>query len=328
MRLANAALALLSVIVALLAAEVALRLVGLPFDDGWTPSEYAMARFDPELGWSYVPGRSVVQTFGEPPREVSKHFDAFGARVPSPERPSVGGIPSVLLVGDSFAMGHGVTYEESLAGRLDEALDLQVVNLGVQAYGTAQALLRLRGAIDRFETRAVVHTFIGEHVLRDAIEDRRLLLPTARFHGTKPRFALDRQGRLVRVHEPRPHSEHTYSRLVAAVRSAYLRRGPGPDPAVTRALLREMHREVRARGAAFLVVNWEQAAYPGRRDVFEGLDVPWIDAREGAPAGWDEWVIAGDGHPDARAHAHVARRVLEALRLVEPSSADRSTAAR
>ena len=38
-----------------------------------------------------------------------------------------------------------------------------------------------------------------------------------------------------------------------------------------------------------------------------------IDTRPGAPPGWDEWILAGDPHPDARAHRRVAALLLQAL---------------
>src|SRR6266496_1413933 len=71
----------LSVIGSLTAVEIAFRLVQLPFNPMYAPSEHALARFDPELGWSYVPNRSTVQRLGTAQRPVSITFDEIGARV-------------------------------------------------------------------------------------------------------------------------------------------------------------------------------------------------------------------------------------------------------
>ena len=81
------------------------------------------------------------------------HFDEAGLRVPSEEYRHDLDTPTLILGGGSFTMGHGLPYEDSFAGRLAAMPDfqLQLVNLGVQAYGTDQALLD-----------AVVVTFTGE----------------------------------------------------------------------------------------------------------------------------------------------------------------------
>ena len=303
-----------------LAAELALRALGLPFRVEKTPSEYALARFDPERGWTYVPDRSHVQRFGADAREISLHFDARGLRVPAPEATRDPGRPSLLLVGCSYAMGHGVSYQESLAGRLEAAPEfpLQVVNLGVQAYGTDQALLALRRGLDEFDARAVVYPFICDHIARNSNADRRILRPTRRFLGTKPRFALDAEGRPY-LDEP----AHTYtaqweSRIWNLLQIRLAGWGPPPSLELTRALVREMKRETEAHGARLVVVQWEMSdppPYCGEHPL-DGLDVDVIDASHGAPPDWRDWKIPGDGHPDARAHARVSALVREELRAM------------
>ena len=39
-----------------------------------------------------------------------------------------------------------------------------------------------------------------------------------------------------------------------------------------------------------------------------------LDTRENAPPAWDDWTIRGDGHPDGRAHGHVANLIAKELR--------------
>jgi hypothetical protein len=318
-RLSLAAIALsCSIALGVLAAEVALRVLGLPFRVEKTPSEYALARFDRTTGWSYVPGRSTVQRFGSDAREIPLHFDVHGARVPAPDSARDPERPSLLLIGCSYAMGHGVRYEESLAGRLEATpgFPYQVVDLGVQAYGTDQALLALRRGLETFDAHVVVYPFICDHVARNSNSDRRVLRPTRRFLGTKPRFALDAQGLPYLSDAPREYGPRFESKLWALLQIRLAGWGPVPSLPLTRALVAQMKHESEAHGARFLVVQWEMRTPPpycGEHPL-EGLELDLIDTRRDAPADWNDWTIPGDGHPDARAHQRVSELVLAKLR--------------
>lgn len=318
-------------------AELGLRVTGRPFQARWTPSENALAQFDPEIGWTYIPGRSHVRTFGRDRRQVAIHFDSIGARVPSPGQISDPAAPTVLLVGCSYTFGHGLPYEETFAGRMaaDPSFPLQVVNLGVQGYGTDQALLWLERNFARWNVKAVVYTFLEDHVTRNANDDRRLLYPDARFIATKPLYGVGRDGALYLRRAPRRTDEIRSLRLWDWMRLLWTQRGPLPDRDLTRALIAEMRRFVEARGARFVVVNWDQEIdartflpYPpgeGRIAILEGLGLEILDTRAGAPPDWDRWTIPGDPHPDARAHARVAALLAQRL---EAAPADEAQKAR
>ena len=198
----------------------------------------------------------------------------------------------------------------------------QMVNLGVQAYGTDQALIRLERHFDEFDTRAVVYTFIAAHLQRNDNDDRRLLYPTARFLSTKPEFALRSDGTLFLDKRPILYRDLSYSRIWACLRLRWQAIGPPPSVELTRALIREMRDYVESRGAEFFVVNWDQdtpmSAVPaGRPGPLAGLDVRVLDTRESAPPAWDDWTIRGDGHPDGRAHRRVANLIAKELRGLE-----------
>lgn len=317
------AILLVAVVVILGVTEGVLRWLEIPFHATWTPSENAMAEFDPELGWVYKPASSFVVPFGSERRLVPIHFDPLGARVAGPEGSRDPDLPTVFFVGGSYTMGHGLPYEETFVGRLDAdpSFPFQVINLGVQGYGTDQSLLRLERYLDRFHTVAVVYTFIEDHILRNDVSDRRLIIPYARFLGTKPRFALDADGDLELVDRPRRYDEMFQLQLWNWIRLFWFQNGPAPRSEVTRALVGRMRDEVEARGASFLVVNWVQdIQYPettGPTIPWAGpppLDLPRLDVLDtgiDAPPGWDSWVIPGDFHPDAGAHARVAGLVRE-----------------
>jgi len=299
---------------------VALRLADYPFRTEWIPSENALAQFDPVLGWSYIPSRSVTQRFGSDDRPISMHFNDIGARVGEPGRRFDSSSPTVVFVGDSFTFGHGVTYEESFVGQFERSSGsrFQVVNLGVQGYGTDQALLALERHGKDFNTRVVVYTFLQEHLKRNDNTDRRLLYRDAKFLGTKPRFALDRHGTLEEVDRPRRYDEMIQLRVFQIVQLAWVKYGPPPSIELTRALVRRMKDDAESQGATFILIHWTDRHFlpPGQRAgrLFPGIKLNVIDTGAGAPEDWDSCYIPGEHHPDARAHARVARLLLDKFR--------------
>ncbi len=205
---ASLLLLLLSAGTTLAMVELGLRMAHYPFRGTWTPSETAMARYDAELGWAYVPGRRVTQRYGTDPRPVTATFDSLGIRVERADHVWRARDPSVLFIGDSFTMGHGVGADEAFPARVEAFLGkrIQAVNLGVEGYGTDQALLSLRRYIDRFQTRAVVYTFIADHVWRNDNYDRRVYYPDGNWPGSKPLFGLRGDGGVVLRKPPMPVS--------------------------------------------------------------------------------------------------------------------------
>jgi hypothetical protein len=301
----------LSLALSLIVTEGVLRLLHLPFQAKWVLLENPLARFDADLGWSYIPNQSLVEQFGAQRRKVPVYFDDLGCRVRGPGLRSDRSAPTVLFVGDSFTFGHGVTYEESFVGRLASMPDfpLQAVNFGVQGYGTDQSLLLLKRQFKNFNTKVVVYTFIPEHINRNAYDDRRILHPNSLFLGTKPMFALKSDGSLYLVKTPVEYKDLSYSHLWASFRVFSAHWGPKPSFRLTRALVKEMRDFVESNGAKFVMVNWY------RDDEFPG--VPGVDVvgvGDNPPAEWPTWIIPGDGHPDPRAHAYAAGLLGEELK--------------
>ncbi len=310
---------LLSALVVLGAAEAVLRWTGYPFRTGWTPMEYRISRFDPVLGWSYLPNLVTIQRFGSAGRPVQLAFDERGIRIAAPGVNPDPARPSALFAGCSYTFGHGLPYEETFVGRLgaDPAFGLQAVNLGVQGYGTDQSLLSLKEQLPRFNTKVVVYTFLLDHVKRNDNADRRFIFPKARFPGTKPRFAVE-DGRLEEVIPPRRYEDLADCHLCDLVGLFWAKSGPPPSIELTRALVKSMKQYVESQGAAFVLVLWTN---PHRLDsaelaesLFPGLGATVVDLGSGAPPDFPQWMIPGETHPDARAHAYAARRIEEKLR--------------
>ena len=301
---------------ALLLVEGFFRIAGIPYKVEFIPDENAFARFDPELGWSYLPDKSTFLRAGNIEKPV--YFDSNGIRLPDPGFRFEKSRPSVLFIGGSFTMGHGLSYEESFAGRFGalEGEPFQVVNLGVQGYGSDQSVLALKRFLPRFNARIVVYTFIEDHIRRNGNYDRRTLVPTARFLGTKPLFALDNEGRLFPAKKPLLYREYTHSYLIDFLKmrlGAIAGTFPPYPENLTRAIIQEMNDYSNEHGAYFVVLNWRWSENDYDA-LFKDMDIDLIDTMEGAPEGWEKMVLLGGIHPDAEAGKHAARQLLEHFR--------------
>ncbi len=301
------------------------RALKIPYNPTRLATEFKVAKFDPELGWSYVPGMSAVHRFGYTDRKVPVAFDENGFRAPNPDYQLDPKKPSALFIGCSYTMGHGIFYEESFAGQFSTIpnLPLQVVNLGVQAYGTDQAMLALKRHVGRFNTKLVVYTFADFHLERNGNYDRRQLYPNFKFVGTKPLFKLNRQGELYLARKPVLYEQYRFSWLwdMIQIRLGRLLGFFPPKPKdLTRELIREIKRICNAHGVRFIVIHWRWKD-DGLGDLFKDLGVDVIDALTDAPPDWSKMRLY-DGHPDPRAGTHVAKLLFRHLYL---PAADRIT---
>ena len=304
--LVAAGMVLLSSGLGVTAIEGLARVLNLPFRAKWIPSENPLARFDSELGWSYIPNQTATQELGSDHRKVEMYFDDLGCRVRRPGDQADRSAPTALFVGDSYTFGHGVTYEESFVGRLAMRPDFpfEVVNLGAQAYGTDQSLLLLKRQFKKFNTKLVVYTFTSMQIGRNEVYDRRIQYPDGRFLGTKPLFRVKADGSVYLAREALEFKDYSYSRVWAALQILKLRWGPKPTVRLTRGLIQEMKNFAESNGARFVVVDWyDDPSFPW------GLNVDVIRLGANAPVGWSDWIIPGDGHPDSRGHLYAAEYI-------------------
>lgn len=287
-------------------------MTGIPFEINYMPNESSFARFDPELGWSYMPHKSALVNTEHTPKPA--YFDTDGIRVPSPDFEFDYTKPSILFIGGSFTMGQDLTYEESFVGKFEalEELPYQVVNLGVQGFGSDQALLALKKFLPKFNTKIVVYTFIEDHILRNGVNDRRLLIPAARFLGTKPQFTLDSDKDLYLSHKPLLYEDYVDSFLFdfLKIRIAKILGYFPPFPEeLTKAIIKEMKEYSNEHGAHFIVLNWRWTIHDYDA-LFRDLDIDVIDTMEEAPDDWSNMrlnIEHGGVHPNKKAGDHAAR---------------------
>ncbi len=296
--------------------EGAFRFAGIPYSrHGYTPNENSFALFNPELGWSYVPNKSAINESGGGAIKQPVHFDKNGFRGPHAGFKLSPTEPSVIFIGGSFTMGHGLSYEDSFVGKFDSLREIpfQIVNTGVQGYGSDQALLTLKKHLTKFNPKVVVYTFIEDHIRRNGNYDRRMLIPTARFLGTKPKLALNDRKEVYVQNKPLLYNAYIHSYLLDFFKiriGTLLGYFPYFPEEVTESIIREMKRYSNEHGAHFVILNWRwsDSAYD---ELFHKLDIDVIDTLEEAPPGWENMVILKGVHPNEEASTHAANLLLD-----------------
>jgi hypothetical protein len=150
---------------------------------------------DPELGWTIAKsakGKGLYESNPEGAR-------ASANRIYGPTAPA--GKIRIVVVGDSFTHGDEVQNDETWAALLETMRpDLEVINLGVPAYGTDQAYLRWRRDGVAFSPQVSILGIWPEDICRNLNVVRYYLTPGSSFM-TKPRFVLER-GALALVNSP------------------------------------------------------------------------------------------------------------------------------
>jgi hypothetical protein len=307
-----------------IAGEGVARLLNLPFRPKWAVASLPMTRFDPELGYTYIPNLSVTQEFGSQRREIPMYFDDLGRRIREPGDRANPSAPTALFVGCSYTFGHGVMYDESFVGRLALMPDipLQMVDFGVQGQGTDQALLMLKRQFKKFNTKVVVYTFIPPYIRHNGLYDTRVTSPRDKVYGTKPLFALRPDGSLYLAKSPVEIKDYSYSHVWAAFQILKARWGPVDSFRLTRALVKEMKQFAESNGAKFVVVDWYKGSEYERGEYSAGM--PWgpdlqqnvIRIGPNPVPGWSDWTIAGDWHPDPRQHRYVAELLAQRFKSI------------
>lgn len=146
--------------IALPAAEIGLRLVGLgplrPASGVVTISPPGMFRADEECGYAYVPGEyrfdfhsgyACTATIGPGGRRVTSPPDSLaGSTTSLVGEPAAADMrPEIWLFGCSYTFGYSVNDAETYAWRLQERFpENHVVNFAVDGYGTIQSLVQLQ----------------------------------------------------------------------------------------------------------------------------------------------------------------------------------------
>ncbi|MGH8490566.1 MAG: SGNH/GDSL hydrolase family protein [Gammaproteobacteria bacterium] len=118
--------------------------------------------YDAQLGWKPGPNRRSADGL---------YFSSLeGIRAPSPDV-SFGDLPPkrlIAVLGDSFAFGERVRYEDAFPAQLEESLGPQyrVLNFGVSGYGVDQSYLRYISDVLSWKPEIVVFSFVWHDLVR------------------------------------------------------------------------------------------------------------------------------------------------------------------
>ncbi len=325
----NGATLVAALLTTLLMAEGVLRLVKPVSGAGdlYLPREEPQPLFvaDPVTGWIPRPAatiRGVRARDGRVIYDATYTLDADGRRItPGGDGPG----DTILFLGDSFTFGDGVADADTLPARFAAATGgaFHVVNLGVSAYGPHHVLAQLRsGRVDaavRGKVRDVILWVNDDHLARAAGDKGDW------WWGTAPAFEIGPDGRprhTGTLREAAARRGGVERRLSASMRDVELMRVLGPIPrsihqfALFEALLTEIRLELAQRyGCGLTALYWtDDHAYglyrPRMVSAVErsGATLVMVSdvlEREGLPSA--EMRIPGDGHPNPRFNAFLAR---------------------
>lgn len=154
-----------SLLVALLAGEGVLRLIGFSYPSFHAPDELAGVRLRAGAeGWYREEGKAFVRI----------NSDGWRDRERMPAKPP--NVVRIAVLGDSFMEAVQVDLDATFASQLERALNscqaygtrvAEVLNFGVSSYGTAQQLLTLKERVARYTPDVVLLAFLPSNDVRN-----------------------------------------------------------------------------------------------------------------------------------------------------------------
>ena len=153
---------------------------------------YKFDIYDPSKGWSSKPNLRGMKVFGD--KVLNTNAKGFRGKKDFPYIKNKERL-RILILGDSFTFGDGVSDQETYSSYLQQMLPhTEVINLGVHGYGHDQMLVLLKEEGVKYEPDIVILGFM-------AIDMSRNLLKFRDF--AKPRFVL-KGGKLKLTGSPVP----------------------------------------------------------------------------------------------------------------------------
>lgn len=269
---------------------------------------------DAEIGWTMRPDhefRWVIDGEVDDYRSSSEGFR-------SPYGPSdlLDAEPLIAVVGDSFAWGTGVSYEETFVALLEDRLGApaRVYNLAQPGFGLDQMWLTARHRALPLSPDLLVVAFIDRDLTRSLTAFREaegMVKPTfvVTEDGLRPQTSDDRPPGLLRWIRRR---SAIWGLVSAASVAAGFERPVGRWWTLNAAIMDEMIREVRQAEARVLFVRLpmrEARPFPQLARHLQGAGVAYVDLSSNPTEGIH---FETDDHINEAGHRHVADAILPA----------------
>ena len=324
----NLGLAVLSMAVALIAVELALRLVGAfePFPYPPQPRWTELFGPHPEFGYALHPGRTTP--FEYPPAEprttrITANSDGFRQERDLSE---VDGRPRLLVLGDSYTFGIGVEEGERFTDLVEQAVPrLRLDNLAIPGWGPDMMLFAAESVVDRLDADYVVLALFYD-------DFRRVRHRYSGLGFTIPRLELSGDS-LVRRPYPRPglvERSHLYEALMRALYGENrIRSGPSEaEWEINRRILDRFRSLGDRKGfetvLLYLAGPWSGTANDRRREWVRGYaerqGLPLLDLTDAIHPDTAGVFLPQNAHYSPLGHRRVAARLapfLDSLTAVD-----------
>ncbi|NEP78828.1 MAG: SGNH/GDSL hydrolase family protein [Okeania sp. SIO3B3] len=166
-------------IFAVIVGEIGLRILGIehlppPRTDKKSESKSLYTSKDPHRGWAGNPNATAFWTGEGIPSELKMNSGGFRDRERTKTKPKNG--LRIALLGDSFTEAFHVKLEDTYGAIMEQKLQqcsvlkgrkVEVMNFGVQGYGTAQELMTLRHHVWDYAPDLVILAFYAGNDLRN-----------------------------------------------------------------------------------------------------------------------------------------------------------------
>jgi len=280
-------------------------------DEADRPSANFLA--DREIGWRMRPRHEFVVDTAEYHVAYRSNAEGFrderAADAPDAER-------SIALVGDSFAFGQGVPFEQTFGALLEAGLPgTRVYNLAMPGFGMDQIWRTVKAVALPLRPELVIVAYISEDFTRSFNAwrpDTGLNKPVFRLEdgALRPQTAADRPPALARFLE-------RHSRLWAGARQAARllahRYGIGEWWQLNRAILDAIRADCREAGTRVVFVylpTRELRTFPALRRYMLETRADFVDLGNQPITPPQALHFPQDGHPNPAGHRYVADALL------------------
>lgn len=207
-RKSNIALFLVSTLFALLLGEMLLRWIAPPEEFN---HHQLYCEYDPLLGWRKIP--NITGEHHTPEYRILEQINSMGIRGPEYSLKKDSGEYRILVLGDSFAEGYTVSFEELFSEVLKDSLrrkcpnsDFEVINTGTGGYSTDQELLYFENEGVRFRPDFTILLFCTNDPWFNA--------QPSYWRGFKPQFVIEDDSlRLTNVPVPEMSSRSFFAKI-------------------------------------------------------------------------------------------------------------------